>query len=425
MASLRAKFGCLFVLLLSCGPAWADGVVRDGLGPISTGRGGTNLGFSDNGAVIHDNAAGMVNISGDGLFDIAADTVLTDVHYQNTYNNVYSAVKPFPLPMLGVIKKFDDGDLALGFGVFAPAGFGARYDMQNPITGPVPYQSFGALAKFLPSIAYRITDRLSIGGTFGVGVSIINFQGAYTVQTGPLAGVPTTIDFHSAGAAPTGSIGLQYLLSEDTTLGFNWTTPTSVNLSGTASLSAYGLAPSPIGSNFTSTAHVTWPQSFAWGFKHQLAERHRVSADLYWYLWSSAFNQFNFALANSSNPLVPILAGPTVRDALPLNWTNTCSLRLGYEFLQDDRNIWRAGCVYHSSPSPSSTLNPYTDGVLEYAVSAGYSHKFRRASFNAAYQYSWGHARYVQQSSIIGGDFSNSSLSASCHWISMGFTVPF
>ncbi len=310
MAFLRARVGCLLVLLLASGQAWADGVVRDAIGPISTGRGGTNLGFSDNGAVIYDNPAGMVNVTGNGLLDVAADTVITDLHYTNASNNVLGRTKPFPLPELGAIRKFDDGDLAIGIGVFAPAGFGARYDMQNPVTGPAPYQSFGALAKVLPGVSYRITDRLSVGGTLGVGISIINFEGPYYVQTGPLAGAPTLMDFHSAGAAPTGSLGLQYLLSDDTTLGFNWISATSFNLSGTASASVFGLGPVPVGSNFTSTGHITWPQSLAWGFKHLLAPRHRVSADIYWYNWSSAFNHFDFTLSNSSNPLVPALSRP-------------------------------------------------------------------------------------------------------------------
>ena len=46
------------VLAMVITPAKGDGVVRDGVGAISTARGGTNLGFADNAAIILDNPAG-------------------------------------------------------------------------------------------------------------------------------------------------------------------------------------------------------------------------------------------------------------------------------------------------------------------------------------------------------------------------------
>ena len=51
-------------------PAPADGVIRDGLGAFSSGRGGTNIAFADNGEVLYDNPAGIVNTNGRGSFDL-------------------------------------------------------------------------------------------------------------------------------------------------------------------------------------------------------------------------------------------------------------------------------------------------------------------------------------------------------------------
>ncbi|HEV3005593.1 MAG TPA: hypothetical protein VGX78_14100, partial [Pirellulales bacterium] len=63
---LIALFVCVWV---ACASRWAmaDGVVRDGVGSISTGRGGTNLGFADNGAILLDNPGAMVNVANNGL----------------------------------------------------------------------------------------------------------------------------------------------------------------------------------------------------------------------------------------------------------------------------------------------------------------------------------------------------------------------
>src|ERR1700680_888025 len=96
---LRALL-CLLVLAAigqSPLPAWADGLVRDGVGPISTGRGGTNQGFADNAAIILDNPGAMVNVAGSGLVELGADTVITQVHYTNPLNDVISKTRPLPM----------------------------------------------------------------------------------------------------------------------------------------------------------------------------------------------------------------------------------------------------------------------------------------------------------------------------------------
>ena len=96
-----------------------------------------------------------------------------------------------------------------------------------------------------------------------------------------------------------------------------------------------------------------------------------------------------------------------------------------YEWTPNDRDIWRCGYVYHDSPVPDRTLNPYFDGVLEHAFSLGYSRRLNRCMWNFAYQYSFGPERHVGQSDILGGDFANSDFDADAHWASIGVLVPF
>ena len=53
---LHALLAAGLGLLLSCStPAFANGLIRDGVGAVSTGRGGTNIAHSDNGAILLDN----------------------------------------------------------------------------------------------------------------------------------------------------------------------------------------------------------------------------------------------------------------------------------------------------------------------------------------------------------------------------------
>jgi hypothetical protein len=146
--------------------AWSDGVMMNGVSPRSISRGGTNLGFFDNGGILYDNPAAMVNVEGCGLMELGVDTIIVSGHYADVDNNVYSTTGT-PLPQFGIIQKSDDGCWAYGMGVFTPAGFCERYSMQGPVplASEQRYESFGALVKIPVGVACRVTDRLSVGAS--------------------------------------------------------------------------------------------------------------------------------------------------------------------------------------------------------------------------------------------------------------------
>ena len=407
----------------------ADGLVRDGVGPISTGRGGTNQGFADNAAIILDNPSAIVNVAGTGLAEAGVDVVTPVVDYTNPFNDVNSKVRPLPMPVLGYTRKSEDGTWAWGVGAFAPAGFGASYGvMNNPVVGPSLYRSIGGLVKVLPALSYKVTDRLAVGGTVGIGFSHVELDGPLFMQTPPLTGLPAVLDLQATGVAPTGSIGMQYQLTDSTVVGATYTTPTNMNLRGP--VQAVLFPGFPVVSSFDTKVHICWPQSVAVGLKHELCPHRRVSADVIWYDWKRAFDEFNIQFSNPSNPLVPILlagAGGSlpIHCNFPLHWADSVSMRLGYEWDATDLDTFRTGYVYHNSPVPDSTLNPYLDGILNHQFSLGYSRKMNRIVFNTAYQYCFGVTHHVGTSSIVGGDFNNSTMRAQCHFAMFSLLVPF
>ncbi|HEX3727915.1 MAG TPA: outer membrane protein transport protein [Pirellulales bacterium] len=425
------KLRTLGVLLLaacqSTSVAWADGLIRDGVGPISTGRGGTNQAFADNSAIIMDNPGGMVNVAGSGLAELGVDTAITSVHYTNPLNDVDSKTRPLPLPVLGFIHKSDDEQWAYGLGVFVPAGFGASYGVMNQaVLGPNLYRSIGGMGKVLPGLSYRVTDRLSVGATVGLAFSDVNLQGPYFVQTGAFAGAPAVVDLTGFGVAPTGSLGMQYRVDDDTMIGATYTEQSNFKLHGGAN-AALALGPGVVlPSHFDSIMNMCWPRSVAVGIKHDLCPHRRISADVIWYDWAHAFDSIGLSLSNPTNPLVPAVLGTsTINDQVALNWRNSVALRLGYEWMPDDINTWRVGYAYHGGPAPNSTLSPFLDGILENAFSVGYSRQLSRAALNLAYQYNFGPTRSVGTSSIVGGDFSNSTMNAQAHFAMVSLLFPF
>lgn len=418
-----AQVAWLLVACACASPALGNGVVRDGVGAVSIGRGGTNIAFSDNTAVLLDNPAGMVGIEERGMVQLGADGLLTDLHYQDPFGADQAAVRPMALPLIGLIRRSEEGTWAWGFGVTAPAGFGAQFAMSDPVFGDQAYSSFGALAKILPGVACQVTDRLSIGATAGIGVSYASLDGPFYMQTGPLRGAPALVDIQGAGAAFIWSLGAQYRLSDNTTVGVCYQSESRFHLEGNSHVDL--LAPLPISSGFDSQLDLTWPRSVGIGMVHTIGQRHRLSTDVIYINWSSAFDTMGLHLTNASNPLVTQLLGPEIVDQFPFYWRDSVSVRLGYEYFVTPCTVLRTGYVYNTNQIPDGTLTPYLPATLEHGFSLGLGRTWNSYSVDLAYQYSFGPDRTVGISDLAGGDFNNSVFKSQAHWLGVSLTRRF
>jgi long-chain fatty acid transport protein len=414
----------LAIVLLSARLVVADGVECDSIEATSGGRGGTNIAQSDNGGVLLSNPAAIFNVEGDGLVELGANGLITDLHYSNPINDDTAAhTRPLALPMFSYIEKVPDSNWAFGLGVFAPAGFAAGWDLNNNVEGNQSYKSFGSLIKILPAVSYQVLPGLTIGGTIGVANSYIALDTPFNVQTGPLAGAPVHMDLRGDGFAPTWSLGMQYQLSPATTVGLAYTSEDRFSLDGHVQATLF--TPSPITTEFNSKLNIVWPQSVGAGIKHQLTEHQRLSADVVWFDWKDAFKDAGLTLTDPTNPVVAGILGPSYHDTIPLNWYDSFSVRLGYEWSYSENNVFRCGYIYNSPQSPSNTLTPLIPAILEHTFTIGHGTNIYGWRLDLAYQYSFGPQREQNTSALVGGDFSNSTLSAQAHWLMVSLTHNF
>ena len=413
------------ILATTAHPARAQGVVRDSVGATSSGRGGTNIAHSDNLNVILDNPAGLVNMVEWQRLDFGIDLLATDLDYTDPLNNANGDVVPFPLPQIAYGQKAFGGRFAWGIGVFAPAGFGAHYQLRHALYGKREYSSLGALIKILPAAAFQVNDRLSLGATFGLGVSHAQLEKPLNLQTGLLAGMPCMVDLKGTGLAPTWSLGLQYKLTEQTTVGLVYRGETRFRMQGSAKVDVSGFGLPLLKSHYDTEVDLVWPRSLGAGIKHRFNDQHRVSADVVWFDWSHAYDKLDLKLSDGSNPLFRAILGPRVRDTLPLSWRDSVAFRVGYEFFATPRDVIRVGYAYHDNPIPADTVVPNLAGVLEHAFSVGYGHQWERWRLDAAYQYSFGPTAHVSRSRLIGGDYDHSSVRAQAHWFFVSLSYSF
>lgn len=411
---------CVWVFALWPSVVAADGVILNGISSRSLGRGGTNIAHRDNGAILFDNPAAMTRIDGDGLFDVGGNLLISDFRYADPDNPRSRSTELTPLPQIAAIRRTRDGIWAFGLGVFTPAGFTTSHTLQrsapHPLAGEHQSESFGALVKILPGIAWQPTDRLSVGGTLGVGISRAELEGPYFLQGPSLPGTPTVMDLRGTGAALIYSVGLQYELTDRTTLGLTYQSESRFILDGRADVEVPGLGQT----RYDADVRIVWPRSLGGGVRHQVTSRQTFSADVIWYNWSSAFDEFEITLTDSSNMFFP-----DVDERFPLNWRDTVSVRLGYEWDLYDAGIFRLGYVYHRNPIPRTTLTPFIPATMEHGVSTGYGFRIHDWDVDFSYMFVFGREQRVGTSGLVGGDFDNSRNRGGAHAISVSLIRSF
>ena len=406
----------LILTLTLCTVAAADGLIRDGLGARSAGRGGTNIAFADNGSIFHDNIGGAVNYHGDTLVECTIDVLFTDVDYQDAATDSTFTQDFVPLGNFTMMKKLDP-DVAVGIGVYSTGGFAAKFDMEGPpsFPGTRTYKSFGALTRILPGVSLRMTERLSVGGTLGVGASHVELEGPYTIQFGPLRGTPMLMDTQATGAALSWSVGMQYQLSDQTTMGLTYQSETRFHMNGKTAAEVPGLGESA----FDLEMDMVWPRSLGAGIRHELSPCSIAAVDLIYYNWQKAYDDVGLFLTNPTNAAFAPFG--TIEEQLPLRWRDTLSVRLGYERVLSNCDRFRCGYVYHRNPIPAETITPYITPIIEHTVSVGYGTQFMGWDVDFGYQYMFGESQQVGTSEIVGGDFDNSEFDTSVHLLFVSF----
>jgi long-subunit fatty acid transport protein len=409
----------LLVVGLIVTSSLADGLLQDGMSARVAGRGGTNLGFADSGTILHDNPGGMVNFGGRSLAHVGVDVLLADIQYAKSVGPADSDEDPVPLGQIALLHHINP-ELAIGLGLFTPGGLATDYRMPGPAPffGQQKYKSFGSLGRILPGISWRANDRLSLGATAGVAISHVELEGPYTLQSGALRGVPTLLDVQGTGAAFTWSLGLQYQLSCQTTLGASFQAENRFHLDG--STRAFVPLPGTGASAFDSQIDMTWPRSVGLGLRHAFCDHQVGSLDIIYYNWAAAFDDVGLLLTNPTNPAFAAF-GPEIQEQLPLRWRDTVSVRLGFERTLRNLDLIRWGYAYHRNPITEAYQTPFIVSTVEHTLAVGYGTQVHGWEVDLGYQFMFAPTKFVGTSSIAGGEYDNSQLRTNAHFVYVSF----
>lgn len=324
---------------------------------------------ASNASTIYFNPAGMTRLERN---EVQAGVHLlipnAEVNQRNTQvpgrdsGNPYD---PSPVPNLYWAEQYSDR-VWLGFGLSAPFGlkneynddFFARYDS---------LESDLRVLNLQPSIAFELSDRISIGGGLDLQYADATLRSATPGGFPPSPATDGTFELEGDNWDVGYNIGLLFDLSDDTRLGIHYRDGITHTLQGTATSTQLGVLP--------GRADLKLPDIASIGLQHRFTDRWTGLAQYTWFNWSN-FDEIRIQLPQGNE------------QVLQQNYRNSYALAVGAEYEMNPRWTLRGGIQYDQTPTQTdgrSTRTPDGDRTW-FSFGASYA-RSDRLTFDLGYSY--------------------------------------
>lgn len=419
-------------LLLVSEITWANGLLRDGASARSIALGGINTAsFSGPIDAMSGNPAGLGLTP--SMLQAGATLAFLDGEFTNDSNPRGASMNSGPFLIPDLAASYRVGRFTLGAGLSPVGILNADWDIVDA-PGGIGGISYGQQRHHLKFTAIRgaigaaaeLSPRLYAGASIGVIYNQNRLQAPYVFQTqSTLQGAKTLLDLKTDGFGWNASVGLVAKPLPELTLGAHYTTKTIIDSTGRArgdagpQLAAIGF---PVPGNFHYDAEVKTqlPPVASLGFDWQARHDLNVHGQIDWVGWGSSHRQLPVVLTGGTNAVVNAIVGSSnMDDIYPLDWRDRFVVRTGLEYSLTDHTALRAGYKYGAGPMPTATLTPLLATIQEHSISFGIGHRRNKFNIDLGYQWSLPKRRHIENSQLLSGQFDNSRIDLSVHWLSI------
>ena len=399
----------VFLLSLAPGISWSSGFAL--IEVNASGQGNAYAGAAantDDASTIFFNPAGMMLLQEDQLV-LAAHLIMPKSEFTNNGSTAAALIGGDLLgedddggynafvPNLYWVKTIDE-KTKFGLGVNTPFGLATKYndDWIGRYHGVV---SDLKTVNFNPSIGYRVSDKMSVGGGLNLMLAAVELSSAIDF------GAICIASFNPATCAGLGSLpqqsdgfvefeadnfselalgfnfGLMYEISDRTNLGISYRSEVDIEADGDADFTVPASASFVFANNVFLdsgvSADVALPASFSVSVSHRV-DKITYLADISWTGWSS-FEELRIVYDNASQP-----------DSVTTEeWEDTLRYSFGIDYRYSDQIVLRTGIAYDETPIPSpERRTPRLPGNDRTWISFGLSYAYsKELSFDIGYSH--------------------------------------
>ncbi len=360
-----------------------NGMYLIGYGAESSLMAGADVAVARDAFAANNNPAGMTQISSRAL-DIEA--ALFDLK-GNSHSDAFSSYRKPTKNGVGAYgnvayaRRLDNSPYVAGVALVVQGGVGWAYSGMNTAFGTRDDAAGTfSIIKLAPAIAWQMNEQWSLGAALG-----FNYLAATqelfpnTSSTGPTASPAD--DFNgfrfkgASGQAITSKWGLQYRPSSDVTIGFTYSTKTSIPLKdGTLRVNYTNSNVAPgLGVVRYDNARLDGmrlPVEWALGVAFRPVSPLLVSLQYKWGDWSYALGKLRLTATESRNPAAP--ASVTMTSTLAARDLGVVELGFAYE--HDPNTTFYAGYNYARHMLPDQNLSP----IFAHVYTTHYTFGFQR-----------------------------------------------
>jgi len=352
-------FWCAIFVCLMTASAHAGGFALYEWGNRSIAMGTSNYAVGNDASVIAYNPALMTQFSdvqamaGFSAVAPSADVTITKAGPAGSTGKYDTTDQTFMIPHAYLVAPYSD-NISMGIGVFTRYGLGTKYDDNwggKTMLQEILLESYS----IQPTIAFKLTDKLSIGG----GPEII--QGTMELRKALPVGVGSTAKVSVAGTSVGGVAAMHYAFDDNWSLGFTYRTP--VQFTGNGDVAIEGPAKALFNSG-DAKVKATFPDSYSLGLGYQADEDWTVEASVVHTRWEK-FDYMDFEYGSGT--------GLDDKEE-EFYYKNAWRFQLGTEYAVTEMIDLRAGFAYDQTPirtGHASVMTPVNDRML-YSLGAGF-----------------------------------------------------
>ena len=241
-------------------------------------------------------------------------------------------------------------DLALGLSV--AGNFGSMLDYDDDWVGRYRVQDADLLGvSVVPSIAYKVNDRLSLGAGINAMYGIFDQKVAVNNAVPSLGDGRLEIDDNTWGWG--GNVGVLYEPTPGTRLGLTYTSQIDLDFSGRAKFSGLGpILTALLQSRGLLDANldlgVKVPQQVMGSLYTEISERWALTGNVGWQDWSE-FGEVEIGIANAQDP---------TSLTNPLSFDDTWHVAVGAQYRLNDQWTTNVGLAYDSGFQDGNDVSP-------------------------------------------------------------------
>ena len=264
---------------------------------------------------------------------------------------------PSPVPNLFYATPVDLGGQKFwaGVGVTAPFGLGNDYG-NNSFTQFDSTESDLLTINIAPSLAYQISERISVGGGVDIQYADADLRSSVFVGAGAIGESQLTGDDISVGY----NLGVKVKATPKTEVGLHYRSAINHELEGEINISGTG---TPADSSTNGGADLNLPDIATLGVAHNINNRTRVMGQATWFGWNN-FQEIR-AVDNAGNEISNVVQG----------YQNTYALAIGGEYDLNPQLTLRAGYQFDETPTTDEFRTSRTPDGDRHWFSGGATYK--------------------------------------------------